>query len=98
VRPGAQWPMAALRLEVPLDARVIEPVVPPAAAAAAARHVDFNVDLGMHSGRTRMTAPRYDPNTQLTVPDLDGDPATLRDANGRIRAVPKLSVGVNVRF
>lgn len=98
VRPDARWPMAALRLEVPLEARIIEPVVPPAAAAAAARHVDFHLDVGMHSGRTLVTTPRYDPRAQLTVPDLDGDPATLRDANGRIRAVPKVGVGMNVRF
>jgi hypothetical protein len=98
VRPGVESPLATLRVEVPLDARVIEPVVPAAAAAVAARHVDFNVDLGMYSGRTRMATPRYDPTAQLTPADLDGDPATLRDSNGRIRPVPKLSVGMNVRF
>lgn len=98
VRPGPEQPIPSLRLEVPLDARVVEPVMPPAAAATVARNVDFNVDLGMYSGRTRMAAPRYDPNSQLTSADLDGDPSTLRDTNGRIRAVPKISVGMQMRF
>jgi hypothetical protein len=99
VRPGAEPPLAGLRAEVPVYARIVEGGGPPSPISTAPKNVDFSVDLGMYNGRTRVTTPRYDPNGQITAADLDGDPATMRDSStGRIRQVPQLSVGMNVRF
>lgn len=70
----------------------------PAGAFDAERGADFRFDLGMSTGRPRVTTPRNDPRSQLTPADLDGDPAVLRDEAGRIRRVPQLSVGVRVKF
>lgn len=99
VRPGAEPPLAGLRAEVPVYSRIVEGGMPPGPTSATPKNVDFSLDVGMYNGRTRVTTPRYDPNGQITAPDLDGDPATLRDAStGRIRQVPQLSVGMNVRF
>lgn len=99
VRPGAEPPLAGLRAEVPVYTRLVEGGVPPGPASTTPKNVDFNVDVGMYNGRTRVPTPRYDPNGQITAADLDGDPATMRDSStGRIRQVPQLSVGMNVRF
>jgi hypothetical protein len=99
VRPGAEPPLAGLRAEVPVYSRIVEGGVPTGPISATPKNVDFSLDVGMYNGRTRVTTPRYDPNGQITAPDLDGDPATLRDTStGRIRQVPQLSVGMNVRF
>ena len=100
VRPGTEPPLAGLRAEVPVYSRIVEGGVPPGPINATPRNVDFSVDVGMYNGRTRVMTPRYDPaNGQISAADLDGDPATLRDTStGRIRQVPQVSVGMNVRF
>jgi hypothetical protein len=99
VRPGTEPPLAGLRAEVPVYQRLVEGGTSPGPISTTPKNVDFNVDVGMYNGRTRVTTPRYDPNGQITAADLDGDPATMRDAaTGRIRQVPQVSVGMNVRF
>ena len=100
VRPGTEPPLAGLRAEVPVYSRIVEGGVPAGPVSATPKNVDFSLDVGMYNGRTRVMTPRYDPtNGQISAADLDGDPATLRDTStGRIRQVPQVSVGMNVRF
>lgn len=97
-RSGAEPPLAGLRLEVPVYERLVESGAPAGPISTSAKTVDFNVDLGMYNGRPRVPTPRYDANGQISQADQDGDPAIMRDPSGRIRQVPQVSVGMNVRF